>query len=54
MARTDIDEEIGRLKAKKMEIVNRMNLVSSFDEKEEMQNEINRIQKQIEMLEKFK
>ncbi len=50
----DIDEEIGKLKAKKVEITNRMNLVISFDEKEELQEEMKRIQKQIDTLEKFK
>ncbi len=49
-----VEEEIERLKIKRIEIVNKMNLVSTFDEKEEMQDEINRIQKQIETLEKFR
>jgi hypothetical protein len=50
----NVDDEIDRLKAKKIEITSRMNLASNFDDKEEMQNEIKRIQKQIEMLERFK
>jgi predicted site-specific integrase-resolvase len=54
MERSELEDEIGRLKARKMEIVNRMNRVTSFDEKEDMQNEVNRIQKQIETLENFK
>jgi hypothetical protein len=54
MDRSELEDEIGRLKARKMEIVNKINLVSSFDEKEEMQNEVNRIQRQIDTLEKFK
>lgn len=49
-----VEEEIERLKIKRIEIVNKMNLVSTFDEKEEMQDEVNRIQKQIETLEKFR
>lgn len=54
MIGNDIDEEIGKLKARKVEITNKMNLITSFDEKEELQEEIKRIQKQIDTLEKFK
>lgn len=50
----DVDEEIDRLKAMKVGLVNRINLVTSFDEKEEIENEIKRIQKQIDMLDRFK
>ena len=53
MEKGDVEEEIERLKARKVELVNKMNLVQSFDEKEEMQNEIERIEKQIETLEKL-
>lgn len=54
MLRTDVEEEIEKLKMKKIEITNRMNLAISFDEKEELKDEIERIQKQIETLEKFR
>jgi len=54
MEKSELEDEIGRLKARKMEIVNKINLVGSFDEKEEMQNEVKRIQRQIDTLEKFK
>ena len=54
MEKSELEDEIGRLKARKMEIINKVNLVTSFDEKEDMQNEVNRIQKQIDTLEKFK
>ena len=54
MEKQDVQEEVERLKARKVELVNKMNLLQSFDEKEEMQNEIDRIQKQIETLEKFR
>jgi len=54
MIGTDIDNEIQKLKARKVEITNKMNLVISFDEKEELQEEVKRIQKQIDTLEKFK
>jgi hypothetical protein len=49
----DVEEEIERLKSKKVELVNRINLVTSFDDKEEIENEVKRIQKQIDMLERM-
>lgn len=54
MLRADVEDEIEKLKMKKIEITNRMNLAVSFDEKEELKDEIERIQKQIETLEKFR
>jgi hypothetical protein len=53
MLKSDIEEEIERLKIRKIEITNKINLISNFDEKEEMKSEVQRIQKQIETLEKF-
>lgn len=50
----DVDSEIEKLKAKKIEIANRINLTTDFEEKEELQREIERIQAQIEILEKLK
>lgn len=50
----DVDREIERLKSKKIEIANRINLASDFEEKEEFQREIGRIQAQINVLEKLK
>lgn len=50
----EIDLEIEKLKEKKIEIANKINLTSDFEEKEELQREIERIQAQIDILEKFK
>ena len=50
----DIDEEIENLKLKKVEITNRMNLTTDYDEKEEMKETVDKIQRQIEILEKLK
>ena len=54
MLKSDVEEEIEKLKEKKVEITNKMNLITGFDEKEELKGEIDRIQEQIETLEKFK
>jgi len=54
MLRTDVEEEIEKLKTKKIEITNKMNLTTNFDEKEELGDELKRIQKQIEILEKLR
>jgi hypothetical protein len=50
----DVDAEIERLKIKKIEIANRINLTSDFEEKEELRREVERIQAQIEILEKLR
>lgn len=50
----DITEEIEKLKLKKVEITNKMNMAVSFDEKEDFKQDISRINAQIEILEKFK
>lgn len=50
----DVDSEIEKLKTKKIEIANRINLTTDFEEKEELQREVERIQAQIDVLEKFK
>lgn len=52
--RDEIEEEIERLKMKKVEIVSKINLANSFDEKEEHAKDLEIIQKQIEVLEKLK
>jgi len=57
MTPEDIDEiveEIEKLKAKKVELTNKMNMTISFDEKEDFRQDIARINAQIEILEKFK
>lgn len=54
MLENELEREIERLKMKKVELTNKMNLTISFDEKEDYMKEIEIIQKQIEVLEKFK
>jgi len=50
----DVDIEIEKLKAKKIGLANKINLTRDFEEKEELQKEVERIQNQIDILEKFK
>lgn len=50
----DIEDEIERLKARKIELTNKMNMTTSFDDKEELKQDIGRLTAQIEILEKFK
>ncbi len=50
----DVDIEIEKLKAKKIGLANKINLTRDFEEKEELQKEVERIQNQIDVLEKFK
>jgi len=51
---SEIEEEIEKLKMKKIELVSKINLTTDFDEKEELQQQVERIQNQIDTLEKFK
>jgi len=50
----DIEEEIEKLKLRKIELTNRMNMTTSFDDKEDLKQDVTRIAAQIELLEKFK
>jgi len=50
----DIDDEIEKLQLKKVELTSEMNVTTDFDDKEKIEDEINRIQDQIKMLEKFR
>ncbi|MFH1623477.1 MAG: hypothetical protein ABIA12_03135 [Candidatus Aenigmatarchaeota archaeon] len=54
MMNEDVNNEVDRLKARKVELSNRMNMTTSFDDKEEIKEEIDRLNAQIAMLEKFK
>jgi len=54
MMRNDVNEEIDRLKARKVELSNKMNMVTSFDEKDELKEEIGRLNAQIATLEKLR
>ena len=50
----DIAEEIEKLRVKKIELTNKMNITVSFDEKEEFKQGIADIDAQISILDKFK
>lgn len=50
---SDIDDEIERLKMKKVEITHKLNMAEFVDEKEEYTKDIEIIQRQIEILEKM-
>jgi|GEM_PF-3282841 len=49
-----IAEEIEKLKLRKVELTNKVNMTVSFDDKEDLKEDIARINAQIEILEKFK
>lgn len=49
----DVTGEIQKLKTRKVELVNQMNITNDFDKKEELQREISRIQVQIDVLKRF-
>jgi len=49
----DVEVEIENLKLKKVDLTNRMNITDDYDEKESMKETIEKIQKQIEILEKL-
>ena len=50
----DVEEEIGRLKARKVALSNMMNMTTSFDEKDELKEEVDRLSAQIATLEKMR
>lgn len=50
----DIEGEIEKLKLKKVELTNKLNITDDYDEKEDLRADIERIQNQIDILEKFK
>jgi len=54
MLREDVEDEVEKLKVRKLELTNKINMTTSFDEKEGMKDEVDRIRKQIELLEKLK
>jgi hypothetical protein len=54
MQPNDLNAEIEKLKLKKVELINKISLTTDFDEREELDKQMERIQKQIETLEKFK
>jgi len=54
MLPNELDAEIEKLKAKKIELTTKLNLAEEFEEKEQLESEIAKIQQQIEILEKLK
>lgn len=50
----DIDDEIERLKMRKVELTHRLNTAEYVDEKEDCKRDIEIIQKQIDILERMK
>jgi len=52
--REDAEEEIEKLKMRKVELTNRLNLVKDYDEREQMKADIEKIQMQIKILERMK
>ena len=51
---SEIDDEIERLKMKKVEITHKLNFSEYVDEKEEYTKELEIIQRQIDVLERMK
>ena len=49
----DLSSEIEKLKARRMELASKVNVTRDSDEKEELKMQIERLQKQIDMLERF-
>lgn len=49
----DLSSEIEKLKARRVDLACRINITRDPDEKEEMRLQVERLQKQIETLEKF-
>jgi hypothetical protein len=54
MRAEEIEAEIEKLKQRKIELTSRINLTADFNEREELDREIERIDKQIAVLERFK
>ncbi len=50
----DIESEIEKLRLKKVELTNKLNIEYDFDEKEEIRKEVQSIQQQIDTLERYK
>ncbi len=54
MLAADAEREIEKLKLKKTEITNRINLTNDFDEKEGLEKQLSMVSSQIKLLEKLK
>lgn len=51
---SEIEDEIERLRSKKIELLGKLNLTHDFEEKERYEMEIERIDKQIKLLERMR
>lgn len=51
---SDIDDEIEKLKMRRVEMTHKLNMAEFVDEKEEYEREIESIQRQIDVLERLK
>jgi hypothetical protein len=54
MLPADAEREIEKLKLKKTELTNKINLTNDFDEKEILERQLSAISSQIKLLEKLK
>jgi hypothetical protein len=54
MEANEIEREIEKLRLKKLELTNKINLTLDYDERDFLEREIERIDKQIQLLEKLK
>ncbi len=54
MIAEDADKEIEKLKLKKVELTNKINMTTDFDEKDRFERELAKIGEQIRLLEKLK
>jgi len=50
----EVEREVEKLKAKKLELMTKSDLTNDFNEKDNLEKEIERIKNQIETLEKLK
>jgi len=54
MQNEDVEREIEKLKAKKLEITNKMNLIDDFEQHDDFEKQVARINDQIRTLEKLR
>jgi len=52
--KNEIDYEIEKLKTRRLELTNKMKIVQDFDEKDQLEMLVKRIDGQIQVLEKFR
>jgi hypothetical protein len=54
MLEEDVEEEIEKLKMRRIELTTEMNSAYDYEEREELKGELEKLQRQIEVLEKLK